>query len=299
MNTLMQWRRVHGACLTTLLVAAGTTASAQQDQGATTQYGELDFGTRQYYPQGCTHNGNTAVCTFVFVQQAQTQPIHVGWNGELAGIQFVDDSHVPHNPSAAYFVDNYGARQNNMTVNRGDQGTMMVEFSQVDPQVQSGTFTIGQQVIGGIPVVQGSGGQLGSANTLAGLGGASAGAAATAAPRATPPAPGHPAAPTLVAPNRLQANKSAAPGNTGNTHLAAAQPVNQATPGCNTPQMANNPACKLNNKINTATNNVNNGAAAVAAPVNAVKQLGDTLGGLFKKPAAAPAATPPAPPAGQ
>jgi hypothetical protein len=288
MKTFMQWRRIHGVCFTTVVLAAGAVASAQ-DQGATTQYGELDFGTRQYYPQGCTHNGNTAVCTFVFVQQAQTQPIHVGWGGELSGIQFVDDSHVPHNPSAAYFVDNYGARQNNMTVNRGDQGTMMVEFSQVDPQVQTGTFTIGQQVIGNIPVGQGGGGQLGAANSLAGLGGGSAGAAAPAsAPR--------PGAPALSAPNRLQANKSAAP---GNQHLAAAQQVNQtqAPAGCNTPQMANNPACKLNNKINTATNNVNNGAAAVAAPVNAVKQLGDTLGGLFKKPT--PAATTPAPAAGQ
>jgi len=277
MKTFTQWRRFHGVCLTTLLLAASAAASAQQQQGATTQYGELDFGTRQYYPQGCTHNGNTAVCTFVFVQQAQSTPIHVGWGGELSGIQFVDDSHVPHNPSAAYFVDNYGARQNNMTVNRGDQGTMMIEFAQVDPQVQSGTFTMGQQVIGGVPVAAGSSAQLGGANALAGMGGGSAKAAAPAAAR--------PAAPVLAAPNTLSTNKSVAP---GNTRLATAQPANQAQPGCNTPQTANNPACKLNNKINNATNNLNNGAAAVAAPVNAVKQLGDTLGGLFKKPAATP-----------
>jgi hypothetical protein len=285
MKTLMQWRRCRGACLSTLLLAACAAASAQQ-QGATTQYGELDFGTRQYYPQGCTHSGNTAVCTFVFVQQGQTQPIHVGWAGELSGIQFVDDSHVPHNPSNAYFVDNYGARQTNMTVSRGDQGTMMVEFAQVDPQVGSGSFTMGQQVIGGIPVGQGGGGQLGSANTLAGMGGAPAGAPAAGAAR--------PGAPVLAAPNTLQANRSVAP----NTHLASAQQASQTTPGCNTPQAANNPACKLNNKINTATNNVNNGAAAVAAPVNAVKQLGDTLGGLFKK-SPAPATTPPPAPTGQ
>jgi hypothetical protein len=280
MKTLTQWRRFHGACLAALLLAASAAAGAQQQQGATTQYGELDFGTRQYYPQGCAHSGNTAVCTFVFVQQGQSTPIHVGWGGELSGIQFVDDSHVPHNPSAAYFVDNYGGRQNNMTVNRGDQGTMMVEFSQVDPQVQSGTFTIGQQVIGGIPVGQGASAQLGSANALAGVGGGSAGAVAPAAAR--------PGTPVLAAPNTVATNKSVAP---GNTRLATAQPVNQTTPGCNTPQMANNPACKLNNKVNTATNNVNNSAAAVAAPVNAVKQLGDTLGGLFKK--SAPATPPP------
>jgi len=76
MKILIQWRRFHGACLTTLLLTLGAAVSAQQQQGATTQYGELDFGTRQYYPQGCTHSGNTAVCTFVFVQQGQTQPIH-------------------------------------------------------------------------------------------------------------------------------------------------------------------------------------------------------------------------------
>ena len=280
MKILIQWRRFHGACLTTLLLTLGAAVSAQQQQGATTQYGELDFGTRQYYPQGCTHSGNTAVCTFVFVQQGQTQPIHIGWGGELSGIQFVDDSHVPHNPSNAYFVDNYGARQTNMTVSRGDQGTMMVEFAQVDPQVQTGTFTIAQQVIGGIPVGQGGGGQLGSANTLAGMGGAPAGAATPAA---------RPGAPVLAAPNTLQANRGVTP----NTHLAAAQQQSQAPAGCNTPQMANNAACKLNNKVNNATNNVNNGAAAVAAPVNAVKQLGDTRGGLFKKPPA-PAAPPPA-----
>src|SRR5215469_2325598 len=157
METNSKWRP-RGVCVSLLMLAASAGALAEQQQGATTQYGELNFGSRQYYPQGCTHNGNTAVCTFVFVQQAQTQPIHVGWGGELSGIQLVDDSHVPHNPSAAYFVDNYGARQNNMTVNRGDQGTMMVEFSQVDPAVQSGTFTIGQQVISGVPIIQGSGG---------------------------------------------------------------------------------------------------------------------------------------------
>jgi hypothetical protein len=81
----------------------------------------------------------------------------------------------------------------------------------------------------------------------------------------------------------------------GDTRLATAQQASQAPAGCNTPQMTNNPACKLNNKVNTATNNLNNGAAAVAAPVNAVKQLGDTLGGLFKKSTPAPAASPQTP----
>ncbi|HEV8019260.1 MAG TPA: hypothetical protein VGP32_11970 [Steroidobacteraceae bacterium] len=287
MKTLTPWRRVHGACLGTILLAAGAAASAQQQQGATTQYGELAFGARQYYPQGCTHSGNTAVCSFVFVQQAQTQPIRIGWGGELSGIQFVDDSHVPHNPSAAYFVDNYGARQMNMTVNRGDQGTMMVEFAQVDPQVASGSFTLGQQVISGIPVDQGGGAQLGGANALAGMGGAPAGAAL----------PARPGAPALAAPNTLSAN---------NTHLAAAPQAsqgapqaNQAAPGCNTPQTINTPACKLNTKINNAQTNATNTLGAVAAPVSAVQQLGSSISSLFKKPAPAPAPAPAAVPVQQ
>ena len=284
MKTLTPWRRSRGAALATILLTAATGAGAQQ---ATTQYGELDFGTRQYYPQGCTHSGNTAVCTFVFVQQGQTQPIHVGWNGELAGIQFVDDSHVPHNPSNAYFVDNYGGRQTNMTVNRGDQGTMMIEFAQVDPQVGSGGFTMGQQALSGIPVGQGGGGQLAGANSLAGMGGAPAGSAAPAATR--------PGAPALAAPNTINASKLAP---SANTRVAAAAPAqaqaNQAAPapGCNTPQTMNTPACKLNNKINNAQNNAANTIGAVAAPVSAVQQLGSSISSLFKKPAAAPAAAP-------
>jgi hypothetical protein len=273
MKTLTPWRRSHGAALATILLTAAAGAGAQQ---ATTQYGELDFGTRQYYPQGCTHSGNTAICTFVFVQQGQTQPIHVGWNGELAGIQFVDDSHVPHNPSNAYFVDNYGGRQTNMTVNRGDQGTMMIEFAQVDPQVGSGGFTMGQQALSGIPVGQGGGSsQLAGANSLAGMGGAPAAA------------PARPGAPALAAPNTLNAS---------NTRLAAAPQAQaqQTAANCNTPQTMNTPACKLNTKINNAQNNAANTIGAVAAPVSAVQQLGSSISSLFKKPAPAPAA-PPAP----
>jgi hypothetical protein len=277
MKTLTPWRRSHGAALATILLAAAAGAGAQQ---ATTQYGELNWGARQYYPQGCTHSGNTAICTFVFVQQAQTQPIHVGWGGELGGVQFVDDSHVPHNPSNAYFVDNYGARQTNMTVNRGDQGTLMVEFAQVDPQVRTGSFTLQQQVISGIPVGQGVGGQLGGANTLAGTGSAPAGTAA----------PAQPGAPALAAPNTLNAS---------NTHLAAAPPAQaqaqQAAPSCNTPQTMNTPACKLNTKINNAQTNAANTVGAVAAPVSAVQQLGSSISSLFKKPAPAPAPPAPAP----
>jgi hypothetical protein len=270
MKTNSKWRCHRGVSALMLMLAVSAGALAQQQQGATTQYGELDYGARQYYPQGCAHNGNTAVCTFVFVQQAQTQPIHIGWGGELSGIQLVDDSHVPHNPSAAYFVDNYGARQMNMTVNRGDQGTMMVEFSQVDPQVATCTFTLGQQALANIPVSQGSGGGgLAAANGLVGTG---AGPAAAAAPAR--------AAPALTAPNTLSAsNKSAT------QHLASAQPVNQPAnqtanqaAGCNTPQTVNTAPCKLNAKMTNAQNQASNTAAAVAAPVATVKSIMNMFG---------------------
>jgi hypothetical protein len=58
--------------------------------------------------------------------------------------------------------------------------------------------------------------------------------------------------------------------------------------------MVNTSACKLNSKITSAENSANSTAAAVAAPVNSIKQLGDTLGGLFGK-KTPPASTPPPP----
>ena len=272
MKSNSKWRRYGGVSTFLLMIAASAGALAEQQQGATTQYGELDYGARQYYPQGCVHNGNTAVCTFVFVQQAQTQPIHIGWGGELSGIQLVDDSHVPHNPSSAYFVDNFGARQMNMTVNRGDQGTMMVEFAQVDPQVATCTFTLGQQVLANVPVGQGSGGSLAAANGLVGTGAGPAAGAAAAPARATP---------RLTAPNTLSAsNKSAT------QHLASAQQVNQpatqqanqAAPGCNTPQTVNTAPCKLNAKMTNAQNQATNAAAAVAAPAATLKSIMNMFG---------------------
>jgi hypothetical protein len=266
-------RRIPGLlsiALTTLAAGAAQSEPAAAE-GASPSLGTLEYGPTLYYPQGCAHNGSTVVCTFVFVHQAESASIHAGGGGsQLTGIQFVDDAHVPHAPNNAYFVDRYGARQHLLTVNRGDQGTMMVEFPLVDPRVSSGELHLGTQVLGGIPVGQGAGGPgPGAPNTLA-AGNTQAEAPAAGGARAgTPPAA-----------NVRQAS--------------AAQPVAaaQSASGC-TPQMANNSACKLANKINGANNSLNNGANAVAAPANAVKQLGDTIGNLFgKKPAQAPAATP-------
>ena len=253
-------RRIPGLLTLSLVTLAAAPAQSEPPaaQGAPPSLGTLEYGPTLYYPQGCDHNGSTVVCTFVFVHQAESASIRAGGGGsQLTGIQFVDDAHVPHAPNNAYFVDRYGARQHLLTVNRGDQGTMMVEFPLVDPRVSSGELHLGTQVLGGIPVGQGGGG----------------------------PAPGAPN--TLAAGNTQAAAPAAA-----SVRQAAATPQSAAAPAnCNTPQMANTSACRLTNKINNANTSLNNGANAVAAPANAVKQLGDTIGNLFgKKPAQAPAA---------
>jgi hypothetical protein len=240
--------------------SAGTMADAPGAAPAGGQsapsLGTLEYGTNVFYPQGCAHNGTTVVCTFVFVHQAETAGIRAGIAGsELTGIQFVDDGHVPHNPNNAYFVDRYGARQHVLVVNRSDQGTMMVEFPLIDTRVTSGEFHLGTQVIGGIPVAQGGAG----------------------------PAPG---APNALASGGAQAAAPAANANQQGT--AAAQN------GCNTPQLAQTPGCKLSAKIHQAEASTSNTATSVAAPVSAVTDAAKQLGSLFgvKSAPPAPAATP-------
>ena len=250
--------------ISTATMAGAPGAAPAGAPSAAPSLGTLEYGTDVFYPQGCEHNGTTVVCTFVFVHQAETAGIRAGIAGsELTGILFVDDGHVPHNPNNAYFVDRYGARQHVLVVNRADQGTMMVEFPLIDARVTSGEFHLGTQVIGGIPVAAGgSGAAPGAPNALA-TGGAQAGAPAA---------------------NAKQQSTAAAQQNT-----AAAQN------GCNTPQLAQTPGCKLSAKIHQAEASTTNTATAVAAPVSAVsdaaKQLGTLFGG-FKSAPAAPATTP-------
>jgi hypothetical protein len=239
------------------ILAAGVAIGQSAAPAAAASLGTLEYGPTLYYPQGCAHNGSTVACTFVFVHQAETASIRAGVAGsQLTGIQLVDDAHVPHNPNNAYFVDRYGMRQHVLSVNRGDQGTMVVEFPLVDSRVGTGEFHLGTQVLGGIPVGQGG-------------------------------AAGAPGAPNALAPANGQAADPAA-----NLREASAAPT-----GCNTPQMANSAACKLNAKIGSAQSTATSTATAVAAPVNSIKQLGDAFGGLFKKPA--PATPAPAPAAAQ
>jgi hypothetical protein len=247
--------------LSVLLIAASgaALAGAPAQQGAS--LGTLEYGPTIYYPQGCSHNGSTVVCTFVFVHQAETTTIRAGGGGsQLTGIQFVDDAHVPHAPNNAYFVDRYGARQHLLVVNRADQGTMMLEFPLVDPRVTSGELHLGSQVLGGIPVGQGGGeGSPGAPNALA----AGGGQAQSAALRQASAAGGHAAA------------------------------GGEASDPCATPQMAKTTGCKVQAKGSSYATQATATANGVKSMTDAASQIGAMFG--FKKPAPAPAQPPPQP----
>lgn len=118
--------------------------------GAAVGIGTLAWATRVYSPAGCVHNGNSAMCTFTFVNQGNQANLIAGGTGELSGIQLVDDAHVPHRWSAAYFMDKYGAQQRRLIVQPGDTGTYVVTFADVDPRVPSAEFHLRTQIIGGI-----------------------------------------------------------------------------------------------------------------------------------------------------
>jgi hypothetical protein len=114
--------------------------------------GTLSFGTRVYSAAGCAHNGNRVVCTFTFVNQGNDATLRAGNAGELAGVQLVDDAHVPHKWDGAYFLDKYGSQQPSLFVQKGDSGTYLVDFANVDPRVTSAEFHLRTQVIGGVSV---------------------------------------------------------------------------------------------------------------------------------------------------
>jgi len=142
------------------LTPAAATASGSPALPRTTQTGSagavgtgtLAWGTRVYSSTGCTHNGNSAVCTFTFVNQGNEANLAAGGAGELSGIQLVDDAHVPHRWDGAYFMDKYGAQQRRLVVEPGDTGTYVVVFPNVNEHVVSAEFHLRNQVVGGISV---------------------------------------------------------------------------------------------------------------------------------------------------
>ena len=215
MKTLRKSPWLIGAATTGLLLTAAGVAEADAQPAPAASLGTLEYGTNLFYPQGCQHNGSTVVCTFAFVHQAETQTIHAGGGGsQLTGIQFIDDAHVPHKPNNAYFVDRYGARQHVLTMNRADQGTMMVEFPLVDARVTSGQLQLGTQVLAGIPVTAvGGAAPAAAANAPAGTNAAAAPLRTAAAPAtaATPPVAAAPAGRGLRRPPRLRSRRRPRP----------------------------------------------------------------------------------------
>jgi hypothetical protein len=82
----------------------------------------------------------------------------------LGNIQFVDDAHVPHAPQAKYFIDKYGTRQGSFVLAGGQTGTFVVEFANVNPQVTTGDFKLGDQFITGVSVQGNAANQIAGAN---------------------------------------------------------------------------------------------------------------------------------------
>ncbi len=142
-------------------------ATANPARGTTTSgtvgSGTLTWQTRVYTPSGCVHNGNSAVCTFNFVNQGNAATITAGGAGELSTIQLVDDAHVPHRGTEAHFLDKYGTQQPRLVLQPGDTGTYVVTFGNVNSQVSSAEFHLRTQIVGGVTF---SGTQPAAANKL-------------------------------------------------------------------------------------------------------------------------------------
>lgn len=274
MNT-QESRRYLGTTLATLLIAAGSAApvwgappaKAAKPQSQSQSYGmgtlSMAQGQYQFYPQGCLHNGNRAVCSFVAVYSGANQANVNAWAGYAgqwtANVQFVDNAHVPHAADTAYFIDSFGARQPTLFIQQGTQASITIEFPNVDPAVSAGEFHLGNQIVGGIAVNQ--------ANYAAPPGNMNAGGAA----------------PQQMMPQQPVYN-GAAPGVQGNMpqqQTAMQQPQQQAC----TPQNANSPLCKANDKVNGAT-------TQAAGLTQSAQVLSGTLKSLFGKSTPAPAPAP-------
>lgn len=282
MNTPESGRYL-GAALATLLLAAGNAAvpawgappaKAARPQSSSQAYGmgtlSMAQGQYQFYPQGCLHNGNRAVCSFVAVYSGASQANVNAWAGYggqwTANLQFVDNAHVPHAADAAYFIDSFGARQPILFIQQGTQASITVEFPSVDPAVTGGEFHLGNQIIGGIAVNQANYAVPSNNLNAQGL-----------APQPAMMQPGAPQQPGF--------NGAAPPVQTNMPQQQMAmQPQQQQA--C-TPQNANTPLCRANDKVNGATTQVN-------SMTQSAQVLSGTLKSLFGKsaPAAAPAPAP-------
>jgi hypothetical protein len=120
--------------------------------------GYLTSGTWNMAPSGCSHNGSDVQCAFIIVNRGVAYNLPAG-NGFFATL-FVDDAHVPHHGSGAYFVDRYNTQQGQMFMNPNDSVAYVITYPNVSPQVATGQFSLGNQVVSGarfVAAVPGSG----------------------------------------------------------------------------------------------------------------------------------------------
>jgi len=216
--------------------------------------GTLTSNQRLYYPQGCLHNGTTAVCSFVFINQGQAGTLNsnLGWGGsELIGIRFVDNGNVPHTPSAAYFMDSFGARQPQLVMQQGGQGTFVLEFPNVDPRVTAGAFYLSAQVVSGIAVTTP--------------------APVNVGPPVSNPTPVLAGQPALATAPTTALAPQAQPVLIPQSVTVGLPVVGNATAGC-LPQNAQAGLCNAVNRVNTAQTKVANAADQASAAVTTVTQ---------------------------
>ncbi len=157
----------------------------------------LANGNYQFAPEGCTHNGNRAICNFYVTYSGAASGNVNAWAGYYGqwtmNVQLVDNLHVPHGPDTAYFIDASGTHQPVLFLQRGTQVWVSVEFPNVDGSVTNGEFHMGNQIVGGVPISQPNAqGAVASSPQLAMVSAPAATGYATpsaAAPAATAPAP--------------------------------------------------------------------------------------------------------------
>ena len=236
---------------------------------AQAEMGTLDSNQRQYYPRTCEMNSTDAICTFAVTNKGPAATIDAAnrnpWGplwGDLNGIQFFDNAKVPHQPSAAYFLDKFGTRRPVIVLQSGEQGWFVLEFANVDPRVTSGSFKFGTRVVGEVAVTP-----------------------------YVPPAIGAPPARAVSAAPAATATSPAAP------VPAAASPAQEPMPAAAAPSSGcppNDKACKAADKmakVQSATDNTAKAADSTAKTVDSAKGLFKSFSSMFGKD------TPPPPPA--
>jgi hypothetical protein len=137
-------------------IAAPPSRSQPQTYGSGTL--SLAQGNYQFAPQGCTHNGNRAICNFYVTYSGAQQGNVNAWAGYYGqwtmNVQLVDNLHVPHGADTSYFIDATGAHQPILFIQQGTQVWLAIEFPNVDSSVTNGEFHMGNQIVGGISIGQ-------------------------------------------------------------------------------------------------------------------------------------------------